>query len=100
MLRLKYVVIIKANPGILKHGDGINRWMWLCVERESYLGFGMGKIGRNIVGQKKHAKRVVYMAMNQKARETVEKVGSCRDGRELFRISKKKCWGEERCCWV
>ena len=31
--------------------------MWLCVEKESYLGFGMGDIGRNIVRQKKHAKR-------------------------------------------
>ena len=89
MLRMKSVVILKANPGILKRGDGINRWMWLCVERESYLGFGMGKIGRNIVRQKNDAKRVVYMAMNQKARETVEKVDSCRDGRELFRIGKK-----------
>ena len=32
-------------------------WMWLCKERESYLGFGnrvrMRKIGRNIVRQKK-----------------------------------------------
>ena len=40
MLRVKSVVILKANPGILKLGDGIKMWMWLCVERGSYLGFG------------------------------------------------------------
>ena len=28
------------------------------------------------------------MAMDQKAREAVEKVDSCRDGRDLFRIAK------------
>ena len=33
------MVILKVNPGILK-GGGIKMWMWLCVERESYLGFG------------------------------------------------------------
>ena len=33
MLRVKSVVILKANPGILKRGDGINMWMWLWVER-------------------------------------------------------------------
>ena len=48
-------------------------WMWLCVERRSYLGFGnrvrMRKIGRNIVRQKKDARRVIYMAMDQKARD-------------------------------
>ena len=51
------MVIPKTNPGILKRGGGIEMWMWLCVERESYLGFGnrvgMWKIGRNIVRQKK-----------------------------------------------
>ena len=30
------------------------------------------------------------MATDQKAREAVEKVDSCRDGRELFRISKQR----------
>ena len=40
MLRVKFVVTLKANPGILKHGDGIKMWMWLFVEREIYLGFG------------------------------------------------------------
>ena len=48
----------------------------------------MRKIGRNIVRQKKDAKGVVYMAMNQKGLEAVEKVDSCRDDRELFRIAK------------
>ena len=93
MLRVKSVVILKANPGILKRGGGIKMWMWLCVERGSHLGFenrvGMKKIRRNIVRQKKDAKRVVYMAMDQKAREAVERVDSCRDGRELFRIAKQ-----------
>ena len=39
---------------------------------------------------KKDAKRVVYMAMDQKAHEAVEKSDSCRDGRELFRIAKQR----------
>ena len=49
-------LILKANPGILKCGDTIKMWMWLYVERGSYLGFGnrvaMRKIERNIVRQK------------------------------------------------
>ena len=57
MLQVKSVAILKAIPGILKHGGGTNMWMWLCVERESYSGFGnkvrMRKIGRNIVRQKR-----------------------------------------------
>ena len=57
MLRVKSVVILKANPGILKRCGGIKMKMWLCVERGSYLGFGNGvgmrKIGRNSVRQKK-----------------------------------------------
>ena len=40
MLRVKSVVILKANQGILKLGGGIKMWVWPCVERESYLGFG------------------------------------------------------------
>ena len=44
---------------------------------------------------KKDAKRVVYMAMDQKAREAVEKVDSCRDGRELIRIAKQRV-GEKK----
>ena len=94
MLRVKSVVILKANPGILKLGGGIKMWMWLCIERRSYLGsgdrVGMRKIGRNSARQKKDAKRVVYMAMDQKAGEAVEKVDSSRDGRELFRIAKQR----------
>ena len=54
---MKSVVILKANPGILKLGGGIKMWMWLCVESGSYLGsgdrVGMRKIGRNIARQKK-----------------------------------------------
>ena len=48
--------------------------MWLCVERESYLGFGkrvgMRTTGRNIVRQK-NTKRKAHIGMNQKAREAV-----------------------------
>ena len=47
----------KGKPVILKRGGGIKVWMWLRLERESYLGFGkrvrMRKIGKNIVRQKK-----------------------------------------------
>ena len=57
MLQLEVLVILKANPGNLKCGGRIKIWMWLCVERESYLGFGkrvgMTKIERNIMQQKK-----------------------------------------------
>ena len=35
------------------------------------------------------------MAVDQKARETVERVDSCRDGRELFRIAKQRV-GEKK----
>ena len=55
MLRVKF--IIKANPCILKRGAGIKMWVWLYIERGSYLGFGnrvaMRKKGRNIVRQKR-----------------------------------------------
>ena len=48
--------MLQTNPGILNRGGEIKMWMWLYVERESYLGFGnrfrMRKIGRNIVSQK------------------------------------------------
>ena len=74
------MVKLKANPGILKRGCGIKMWMWLCVERGSYLGFGnkvgMRKTARNCEA-KKDAKRIVYMAMDQKAWEAVEKVDFC-----------------------
>ena len=39
---------------------------------------------------KKYAKRVVCVAMYQKAREAVEKIDSCFGGRELFRIANKE----------
>ena len=70
-------------------------WMQLCVESESYLGFGK-RLGvrKKCCEAKKDAKRVVYMAMNQKAREAVE-VNSCRHGRELFRIAKQRL-GEKK----
>ena len=68
---MKSVVIVKANPGIFKHGGEIKMWMWLCVERESYLEFGsrarVKNIGKKYCETKKDAKRVVYMAMDQKA---------------------------------
>ena len=35
------------------------------------------------------------MAMNKKAREAVEEVDSCRDGRELFSIGKQRV-GEKK----
>ena len=82
----------KGKPRYFERWCGaIKMWMWLCVERENYLGFGnkagMRKIGKNIVRQKKGAKKAVYMAMYQKAQEAVEEVDLCRDGRELFRIA-------------
>ena len=43
----------------------------------------------NIVRQK-DAKKVVYMAMDQKVREVVQKLDSCRDGRELSRIAEER----------
>ena len=82
----------KGNLSFLKRGGRIKMWMWVCVERELFRIWNivaMKKLGRNILRQKKDVKRVVYMAMDQKARKLVEKVYACRDGRELFRIAKK-----------
>ena len=70
MLQVKSVVILKANPGILKCSVGINMWIWLCVERESYLGFGNSRNDKDrekYCEAKKDTKRVLYMAMDQKA---------------------------------
>ena len=57
MLRVKSVVILKANPGILKLGGGKDVDVAVGRKRESYLGFrnrvGMRKRGRNIVRQKR-----------------------------------------------
>ena len=70
----------------------------VCRQRGSYLGFGnsigMEKIGRYIEA-KKDPKNVVYIAMDQKAWEVVEKIDSCCDGREFFRIAKQST-GEKR----
>ena len=63
----------------------------VCRKREL---FRIWKQSRNEEDRKKYcetkkdANRLVYMAMNQKAREAMEKVDSCRDGREMFRIAK------------
>ena len=47
----------KGKPRHFETWFGIKMWMWLCAERETYLGFGnragMKKIGRNIARQKK-----------------------------------------------
>ena len=51
MLQVKSVIILKANPGILKCSGGIKMWMWLCVERESYLGFE-NRVKRRKIGKK------------------------------------------------
>ena len=40
--------------------------------------------------RQKDAKKVVYMAMDQNVREVVQKLDSCRDGRELFRIAEER----------
>ena len=67
MLRVKSVVILKANPSILKHGGGIKVWMCSCVERENHLGFGNSQNEEDSKKYgKKRSKRVVYMAMDQK----------------------------------
>ena len=54
---IKFCGYTKDNPDILKRVGGIKTWIRLCVERESYLGFGstvgMRTIERNIVRQKK-----------------------------------------------
>ena len=92
------MIMLKANPGILKRGGGIKMWMWLCVERGSYLRFGNSRNeeDRNKYCEVKNdAKRVVYVAMNKKAREAVGEVDSCRDGRELFSIGKQRV-GEKK----
>ena len=80
-------------------------WWWnkdvdVTVRRKREL-FRIWRQGRNEEDRKKYcearkdAKRVVYMAMDQKTREAVEKVDSSRDGRELFRIAKQRV-GEKK----
>ena len=58
-------------------------WMWHEEDRNE-------KDRKKYCKAKKYAKRVVYVAMDQKAREAVEKVDSSRDGCELFRIAKQR----------
>ena len=53
----------------------------------------MRKIGTNTVRQKKDAMKVVYIAIDQRAWEAVEKVDLCHD-------CQAKDWGEDRCCCV
>ena len=53
MLQVKSVVTLKANPGIFKRIGGIKTWMYLYVERGSYLGFG------NRVGMTKIEKKLM-----------------------------------------
>ena len=75
-------------------------WWWnkdvdVAVRRKREL-FRIWRQNRNEEDRKKYceakkdAKRVVFMEMDQKAREAVEKVDSSSDGRELFRIAKQR----------
>ena len=91
MLRVKSLVILKANPDTLKCGGGIKMRMWMCVKE------GVIRIWKQSQSEedrkkyceaKKDAKKIVYMAMHQKACEAVEKIDSCHDGHELFGIAK------------
>ena len=66
---------------------------YFILSRGSYLGFerriGKRKIGRNIVTHKKYATRVVYMAIDQKCWEAMEKVDLCGDGRGSLELPNK-----------
>ena len=88
MLRLKYVAILQANPNILKCDGGIKMWMWLCVERELFRIWKNEEDRKKYYEAKKDAKRVVYMAVDQKPQEAVEKFVLCCDGLEMFSIDK------------
>ena len=88
-------------------------WWWnknvdVVVRRKREL-FRIWKQSRNEEDMKKYceakkdAQRVVYMAMDQKAREGVKKVDSCCDDRELFRTAKKRVEEKEdgiRVCYL
>ena len=50
---------------------------------------------KKVCESKKDVKREVYMVMDEKAREAVEKAGSCCDGCELFKIVKQRV-GEKK----
>ena len=83
----------------------INEKMLVSGDFNGHVGSDMGGFGekenRNEEDRKKYfeakkdAKIVVYMDLDQKAREEVEKVDSCRDGHELFRIPKQRA-GEKK----
>ena len=96
---LKRKLLDVANPGILKCG-GWNKEVIVAVCRKREL-FGIWKQSWNEENRKKYceakkdAKRVVYMAMDQKAQEAVEKVDLYWDGCELFRIAKQR-FGEKK----
>ena len=69
MLQVKSVIILKANPDILKRG-GIKMWMWLHVERELFRIWKESKYEedrKKYYEAKKDAERVVYMVMDRKA---------------------------------
>ena len=67
--------------------------MALCRKREL---FRIWKQSRNEEDRKKYCEakkdvqKVIYVAMDLKARKAVEKFDSCRDGRELFRVAKQR----------
>ena len=60
----------------------------------------MRKIGRNIERQEKNSKSIVYIVIAQKALESVEMVSSYCDGRELFKIPKKRVGEKKDVVWV
>ena len=77
------------TKGKSTHSETWNRDVqWLFVERGIYLRsegtFGKRKT-KKCCKAKKDTKKIVSMAVQ----EEVEKVNSCRDGRELFRIGKQ-----------
>ena len=83
----------KANPDILKHGAGAEMWMWLYVGG-IYIGSGdtirKRKTEKNALKAKKCTKRIVVMAVDLTAWDAVERVDSCHDINELFRIVKQR----------
>ena len=90
------MVILKANPGILKRDGGIKMWMWLCIERESYLGFGssLNEEDRKKYCEikKKSQDSSIYGYGSESSRGNVcgVMVVSC--------LELPKGWGKERCC--
>ena len=63
--------------------------MTVCKKRKLFRIWSQTKKDRKKYYEvKKDAKRVVYMAVDQKAWEKMEKVDSCQDDCELFRIGK------------